>query len=95
MPKKSYMNKSNILGEGMFSNSLKGLILLAKRANKKFKKSMELSDKEIADKIKKSGIHKKLDKLNNGREQLEKDFEEAFGVKLKHKTHKLEDFLDI
>ena len=95
MPKKSYMDKSNILSEGMFSNSLKGLVLLAKRANKKFKKSMELSDKEIADKVKKSGIQKKLDKLNKGREQLEKDFEEAFGVKLKRKVHKLEDYLDI
>ena len=93
--KKSYMDRSGILNEGLFGNSIRGLILLVKRANQKFKKSMELSDKEIADKVKKSGIQKKLDKLNKGRERLEKDFEEAFGVKLKKKVHKLEDYIDV
>ena len=94
MPKKSYMNRRNILPEG-FGRSISGLVMLAKRVNKKFKKSMKLSDDEIVQKIKKSGLPKKLDKLNKGREQLEKDFEEVFGVKLKHKVHKLEDYLDI
>ena len=94
MPKKSYMNRFNILSEG-FGSSIRGLVLLAKRANKKFKKSMKLTDDEIQQKIKKAGLQKKIDKLNSVREELEKDFEEAFGVKLKKKTHKLEDYLDI
>ena len=75
--KKSYMNQSNLLGEGFFDKLFK-LFKIDSKVKNKVKSS--------------SSVKKQLKKLNNTVSDLEKALEDEFGYKIPLDKYKLSDF---
>jgi len=88
--KKSYMNKNNIMNEGIFD-------MISNFINRKHNKKDKITSRDIKRFNKKNKMVDKLknniDTMNDRQKQIDAAFEKEFGVKLKSKPYKLSDFL--
>ena len=88
--KKSYMNRNNILDEGIFD-------AIANFINKKANKKDKITAKDIRKIDKKNKMISKLksniDKMNDRQKKMDAEFEKEFEVKLKTKPYSIKDFL--
>jgi hypothetical protein len=88
--KKSYMNDSNILNEGIFD-------IISNFINRKKNKKNKITSSDIKKIDKKTKLVSKLNNnisdMNKRQSKINAEFEKEFGVKIKSKPYKLSDFL--
>ena len=88
--KKSYMDRKNLLDEGIFSS-------IANFLNRKSKHKTRVTDKDIKRINKKNKLVSKLqnniDKMNARQKKMDAEFEKEFEVKLNTKPYSIKDFL--
>jgi hypothetical protein len=79
--KKSYMDKENILNEGVIGDFLRGLF----KGKKKLKRDIVKHKK---------GLEKSVKDYNDASERFEKAIEKQYGKKIKTKRMTVDDFID-
>ena len=84
------MDRNNILGEGIFD-------LITNFVNKKKNRKDRVTNADIRKINKKNKLVSKLqnniDDMNDRQKKINDEFEKEFGVKIKSKPYKIEDFL--